>query len=195
MSGELLNRANLMGVNLNNPSWTADNTMTPNGGTRYLYIACWAFNFKFVGNYALLGSPDHQVSIQHWNGSSWVNDETRTLKNASYEWGVNRYSTLYGYITYPTFKWRIRFVNSTGYYKGEGDGYLWLHAPGEYDSGLWDTNVRGKQIACLGTSQYLVYQTADSPPSSFSIYSTTPQRGSAINSGITKCRIVPLGVP
>jgi hypothetical protein len=189
--GDSINYANGAGIDVVNASWTADNTLTPNGGTKYLYICCYSWCFYFEGNYALFGSPNHQLTFQYWNGSSWVTKVGPIeLKNSSSWFTVNDDNS-FGYtIHQDSCLWRIKFYNSSGYYKGEGNGYLHLHRYGNSrnEESYYNSHLQGKLIYSTPATQYLVYQSADSPPSSFSIYNFSAQRGNKIYNSTPKSR-------
>ncbi len=188
--GTLINQAAGTTGALRSASWTADNTLTPNGGTKYLYICSWAFYFKFVGNYAFFGSPNHQVTIQYWNGSSWITASGPiTCKNTTRDWDVNCSKNSVDYRVHAnSCIWRIKFYNSSGYYKGQGDGYLTLYGYGNVTN--YSTYLQGRKLRCSPSTQWLVYQSSDAPPTSFSIYNFDAQRGNPIYDSIYKCRLV-----
>ena len=152
--------------------WTADNAVTPNGGTSYMYIACFAWKMRFVGNYALFGSPTHTLTFQYWNGQNWVdagsfssNNNTRWASVNMNDSGANVNAKANTYI------WRVRFQNSSGYYKGEGDVYLYL-----YGIGSADNFPEGIKFAALTGDQYSIKkrQGADTDQSKDSAFDLTP---------------------
>lgn len=178
-------------------SWTKDNDLTPNGGTSYLYIACWNWTFRFEGNYAFFGSPTHTLNVQYWNGSSWVTIASKSVKNTTWQFDINRGSGGTVVYKYPTWLWRISFSNSSGYYKGAGKGYLYLCGIG--DAGNYSSEVIGQLVCCLGDSQYWVSKQSGSTsgngqnltPSEVSIYNTRSQRGNPILASTRQTKFVP----
>lgn len=180
------------------PSWTKDNDLTPNGGTSYLYIACWNWSFKFVGNYAFFGSPTHTLRVQYWDNtaSAWTTIASKSVKNTTWLFDVNSSSGTTVY-KYPTWIWRISFSNSSGYYKGAGKGYLYLCGIG--DAGNYADDVVGEYICCLGDSQYWVSKQPGATsgngqnltPSEVAIYNTRSQRGNPILASTRQSKFVP----
>ncbi len=182
-------------------SWTSDNTLTPNGGTSYLYIACWVWSFTFQGNYAFFGSPTHGVSIQYWNGTQWIQSIYREFKNSTGYFRVNQDIVDSGasFIYEPTYIWRIRFTNWSGYYKGDGNGYLYLKGIGTAKH--YDLEVKGQFIKSL-TNHWTVKKRSGADtdtskdaafnvlPASLAIYQTVANRGNPILPTIYPCKFV-----
>ena len=189
--GSVINQVNGNVRDVVTNSWTADNTLTPNGGTKYLYICCYSWTFRFTGNYAFFGSPNHQLTFQHWNGSSWVtNSGPIECKNITRWWGVNDGDSRDYNLHVNSCMWRIKFYNSSGYYKGDGDGYLYLHGYGNSaNSSYYNAHMQGRAIYSTPASQYLAYQSSDMTPAQVSIYTFAAQRGNKIYESTPKSRI------
>lgn len=179
--------------------WTADNSVTPNGGTSYMYIACFAWKMKFVGNYAFFGSPTHTLTFQYWDGESWVTAGSFSSNNNTRWASINLNDTGANVnVKANTYVWRVSFKNSSGYYRGEGDVYLYLYgigSSGYYKSGLKISALTGNQYvikkrsgANTDTSQDASFNLT---PDKVGIYDThSHMRGSPITS-ISPHRFIP----
>ena len=200
-------RENLDGVDLATVSWTTDNALTPNGGTSYLYIACYSWTFKFTGNYAFFGSPTHTVRLQHWDGSKWVSDGSFSNKNQGDMWinVNNRSGTGKVNSSLRTWVWRISFSNSSGYYKGAGKGYLYLCGMGHcketsYPKGAYISKTKNGSVykvlkrsgANTDTSQDSGFNVKPWDSKLGGLYETSELRGTAITlPSKHQCRFVP----
>lgn len=200
VAGDFINKTNLA----NNGSSTENfivsgdycEGLTSDNGSSYVYICSCRFSFRFKGNYWFFGSPTHVVNIQHWDGSKWVTDISKSLKNAEHNFG-----TFYG-----GWVWRIRIDTSGGAaYRYCGEGWLHNYATGDMSDTYWTQMAQNKMIVRRGSKWYKVYGAGNKVTQAASVNDYKPDntklddlyrggdsyRGSAIPYNIGKSIILP----
>lgn len=205
--GDLITRAQLDGVDLSTVSWTSDNALSPNGGTSYLYVACYSWTFKAVGNYWFFGSPNYNLYLDYWDGTAWKNvGSTGSFKNATRWINVNNGSGSGNVNSHlRTWVWRVRITANGGYYKGEMDGYLYLCGMGHcketsYPKGAYISKTKTGFVykvlkrsgANTDTSQDSGFNVKPWDSKLGGLYETSELRGTAITlPSKNQCRFVP----